>query len=133
MKKSVRTAFSIFSLTFLFLFGGCELGMGASPDLEAPIIQINSLESGGTVLNSSELSSAIYCKREVVVKGTAVDNEKVKSVTVDIKWDGDKDYSYFADCQIKDENWTGALHFPKEGVASLKFTAADAKNNYSTK
>lgn len=133
MKKSVRTAFSIFSLTFLFLFGGCELGMGASPDLEAPIIQINSLESGGTVLNSSELSSAIYCKREVVVKGTAVDNEKVQSVTVDIKWDGDKDYSYFADCQIKDENWTGALHFPKEGVASLKFTAADAKNNYSTK
>ena len=40
MKKSVRTAFSIFSLTFLFLFGGCELGLGESLDLEAPQLTI---------------------------------------------------------------------------------------------
>lgn len=133
MKKSLLSIFSIFSLTFLFFFTGCEVGLGKSPDLEAPIIKINTLESGGTVVDSSELASVVYCKREVIIKGKATDNERVTSVIAEIKWDDDLDYSFFTDCKINGDDWTGTLVFPKEGVASIKFTAKDAKDNYSTK
>ncbi len=131
MKKG--KSFLVLTALFTFLFTACELGMGASPDLEAPVIKITSLESGGTIIEGSELFSAVYCKREIVIKGNASDNEKVQSVSVEIKWEGENDYTFFSDCNVKGDKWTGSLVFPKEGVASLKFTAKDAKANYSTK
>ena len=129
MKKSLFSFLILFSLVFI----SCEVGMGASPDLEAPVISITSMESGGTIVKGSEFGSAIYCKKGVIFKGEAKDNEKVKAVEIEIKWDGETDYSYFSKATLHGKEWVAALAFEKEGVASLKFTVSDYAKNISTK
>lgn len=131
MKKSLSVIFlTLFSILF---FIGCEVGLGKSPDLEAPVITITSMESGGTVIKGTEFGSAIYCKKETTFKGLATDNEGVKSVYVEIKWDGENEYTYLSEASLSGENWVSDLAFETEGVASLKFTVTDHENNYSTK
>ena len=120
-------------LSCLFVFLGCEVGMGASVDLEAPVISVEELISDNITLDKSHLSGAVYCKKAVTFKGTATDNLEVESVYVEIKWEEDNDFTYFSPCSYSKGKWTVDILFEREGVASLKFNVTDKSKNFSTK
>lgn len=120
-------------LSCLFVFLGCEVGMGASVDLEAPVISVEELISDNITLDKSHLSGAVYCKKAVTFKGTATDNHEVESVYVEIKWEEDNDFTYFSPCSYSKGKWTVDILFEREGVASLKFNVTDKSKNFSTK
>ena len=133
MKKSLRLIYSFFVLLTLTVFSACELGMGASVDLEAPVITVKQMRSGQDTVNSN-FETSIYCHKDVVFLGTAEDNAKVTRVRVEIKWSDDADYKFLQNAVLKDKtNWEASLSLEKEGACSLKFVAEDHSNNYSVK
>ncbi len=133
MKKSLRLIYSFFVLLTLTIFSACELGMGASVDLEAPVITVKQMRSGQDTVNSN-FETSIYCHKDVVFSGTAEDNAKVTRVRVEIKWSDDADYKFLQNAVLKDKtNWEASLSLEKEGACSLKFVAEDHSNNYSVK
>ena len=123
----------ILAVLSVFSFTSCEIGLGKSPDIEAPEITVKSMESGGVLVNGSEFAGAIYCKRQASFKGNASDNEKIKSVSVEVKWDGETSYSHLKNADVDGNSWHVNLRFNREGVASLKFLVKDYYGNYSTK
>ena len=116
MKKSLRLIYSFFVLLTLTVFSGCELGMGASVDLEAPVITITSPLPHSNV------------KRSVLLEGTCKDNLRVTEVTVTNKITGEE----YGKAEIKGETWSKQLYLD-EGEVELVCQAKDAKKNASTK
>ena len=132
MKKSLLSAFSIFSLTFLLIFSGCEIGMGAMVDLEPPVISLKEMHSGENFINKN-FETSIYCNKNVTFVGTAEDNLKVTNVRVEIKWADEDEYQFLKNANLKDNDWSIKVEFKKEGACSLKFVAEDQSGNYGAK
>lgn len=130
MKKSFTWAFLC---VFLSLLASCNLGVGLGDelDLEAPVISITSLESGGTTVTS--FGGGVYCHKSVTFTGTATDNHSVSSVYVQKKYSSESDYSTLKNASLSGSAWTVNLDLPDEGVCFLKFVATDAADNSSTK
>lgn len=130
MKKSFTWAFLC---VFLSLLASCNLGVGLGDelDLEAPVISITSLESGGTTVTS--FGGGVYCHKSVTFTGTATDNHSVSSVYVQKKYSSESDYSTLKNASLSGSIWTINLDLPDEGVCFLKFVATDAADNSSTK
>ncbi|MBO4532834.1 MAG: hypothetical protein J5726_03965 [Treponema sp.] len=106
--------------------------MGASVDLDAPIISVKQMLSGQSRVNSN-FETSIYCHKDVTFVGSAEDNLKVTNVRVDIKWAEDADYKFLQNAKLDGNNWTATLSLEKEGACSLKFVAEDRSGNYTVK
>lgn len=132
MKKSFICWGGVLS-AFLVLFASCNLGVGLGDelDLEAPVISITSLESGGTTVTS--FNGGVYCHKSVTFTGTATDNHSVSSVYVQKKYSSESDYSTLKNASLSGSSWTVSLDLPDEGVCFLKFVATDNANNSSAK
>ncbi len=113
MKKS--RLFLIVSL-LVFLFSGCEVGLGNAVDLEAPVITITSPLPQSNV------------KKNVLLQGTCTDNLRVTEVVVSNKITGED----YGKAQIFGETWKIQLTL-EEGEVELVCQAKDAANNSSTK
>lgn len=135
MKKSSHSflKFALAALTaFTFFFISCEIGMGQSVDLEAPVISVKKMLSGGETPKTS-FETSIYCRQEVSFYGTAEDNIKVTNVRAEIKWAGEESYSALENARLEGNEWELDIAFPKEGACYLKFTAEDRSGNYGVK
>ena len=135
MKKSSHSflKFALAALTaFTFFFTSCEIGMGQSVDLEAPVISVKKMVSGGETPKTS-FETSIYCRQEVSFYGTAEDNIKVTNVRAEIKWAGEESYSALENARLEGNEWELDIAFPKEGACYLKFTAEDRSGNYGVK
>lgn len=132
MKKSFICWGGVLS-AFLVLFASCNLGVGLGDelDLEAPVISITSLESGGTTVTS--FNGGVYCHKNVTFTGTATDNHSVSSVYVQKKYSSESNYSTLKNASLSGSTWTVSLDLPDEGVCFLKFVATDNANNSSVK
>ena len=135
MKKSSHSflKFALAALTaFTFFFTSCEIGMGQSVDLEAPVISVKKMLSGGETPKTS-FETSIYCRQEVSFYGTAEDNIKVTNVRAEIKWAGEESYRALENARLEGNEWELDIAFPKEGACYLKFTAEDRSGNYGVK
>ena len=135
MKKSSHSflKFALAALTaFTFFFTSCEIGMGQSVDLEAPVVSVKKMVSGGETPKTS-FETSIYCRQEVSFYGTAEDNIKVTNVRAEIKWAGEESYSALENARLEGNEWELDIAFPKEGACYLKFTAEDRSGNYGVK
>lgn len=135
MKKSSHSflKLALAALTaFTFFFTSCEIGMGQSVDLEAPVISVKKMVSGGATPKTS-FETSIYCRQEVSFYGTAEDNIKVTNVRAEIKWAGEDSYSALENARLEGNEWELDIAFPKEGACYLKFTAEDRSGNYGIK
>ena len=138
MKTSVfpsvfTSLFAAILIVFGLAFFGCSnhVGLGEEIDLVAPELTVDSLSSGDVVLTS--FAGGVYCKTGVSFAGTATDNKKVTRVYAQIKWAGDTDYVDLATATYSGKSWSLDLAFEQEGVAFIKFIAADSRNNFGTK
>ena len=113
MKKSLL---SIFVLLSLIGFSACEVGLGNSVDLEAPVLTITSPLPQSNV------------PKDIVMQGTCTDNLKVTEVLVSNKITGES----YGKAQITGDKWEIALSL-EEGEVELVCQAKDAANNSSTK
>ena len=118
MKKSW---FLLIVLSCLFVFGGCEVGMGASPDLEAPEITILTPEKLSNVHLDFELGGK--CTDNIAVTEVLVSNF-VTGVT----------YGK-ASINKAEKTWSFPMHLTKadEGEITILVTASDKAGNESTK
>ena len=124
MRKSILLSVGVLLLCFLGLFTSCEIGMGNSLDLEAPVITITSPE---------KLS---YQKLDFTMTGTCYDNIEVTSVVIaNAEPETSPLYKVYAYATIDGENWTADLHIPKEeeGDITFKCTATDKSGNSSSR
>ena len=131
MKKSF---ISILILLSVIGFSACklEVGMGASVDLEAPVISVTKMKSGENTIKTS-FETSIYCNKDVIFYGTAKDNQKVSNVKAEIKWAEDEAFNFLGNATLDGNDWTLKLSLNKEGACSIKFTAEDSSGNYGTK
>ena len=121
-------------LAIFIAFISCEVGLGAQIDLEAPVLTITQLRSAGRSFQKSELSTLIYCHKDVTFSGTAVDDIKMKEVYAEIKWEGtDSSYHRLGTANLSGENWTLSLNLQREGTAQLRIVAVDDAGNISSK
>lgn len=120
-------------LSLVILFASCKqvIGLGEELDLEAPIISISQLESGGTTITN--FGGGVYCHKTVTFTGTATDNHSVSSVYVQKKYSTESEYTTLKNANLSESTWSVSLTLPSEGVCSLKFVATDAANNSSPK
>ena len=126
--------FSIFCLVLsLALFSCTGTGLGEEVDLEAPVLTVKSLESGGTTL--TEFAGGVYCKKQITFSGTATDNNRVERVIAQVKWANDEnaDYVTYSTAQFSDPNWSCTINFEKEGACYVKLAAQDDAKNVSPK
>ena len=123
-------------LSFLFVFSlvftSCEVGMGKAVDLEAPVLTVKQMVSGGTTPKTN-FDTTIYCKKSVVFSGVAEDNDTVSNVYAEVKYLGEESYNYLSSASMSGNNWSLPVDFPQEGPCWLKITAEDKSNNYSVK
>ena len=119
MKKSLRLIYSFFVLLTLTVFSGCELGMGASVDLEAPVVEI---------LAPKKLSNVHL---EFEMSGTCSDNIGVTEVNIS-NFDTGKNYG---NAKISGNNWSFPMVLTKEEEGAITFlvTASDKAGNESTR
>ena len=106
--------------------------MGASVDLDAPVITVSKMKTGTNTTHTS-FETSIYCNKDVVFYGTAEDNQKVSNVKVEIKWSDEDTYQFLKNAELNKNDWSVELSLAKEGACSLKFTAEDPSGNYSVK
>ena len=106
--------------------------MGASVDLDAPIITVSQMKTGTNTTHTS-FETSIYCNKDVVFYGTAEDNQKVTNVKVEIKWSDEDTYQFLKNAELNKNDWSVELSLAKEGACSLKFVAEDRSGNYSAK
>lgn len=135
MKKSSHSFLKLALATmtvFTFFFTSCEIGMGESVDLEAPVISVKKMMSGGETPKTS-FETSIYCRKEVSFYGTAEDNIKVTNVRAEMKWAGEESYSALENARLNGNEWEFDIAFPREGACYLKFTAEDHSGNYGIK
>ncbi len=135
MKKSSHSflKLALAAMTaFTFFFTSCEIGMGQSVDLEAPVISVQKMVSGGETPKTS-FETSIYCRQEVSFYGTAEDNIKVTNVRAEMKWAGEESYSTLENARLNGNEWEFDIAFPREGACYLKFTAEDRSGNYGIK
>ena len=71
--KKCNLLLLIITLLSAVIFSGCEVGMGASVDLEAPSISVKQMVTGAQTVNTS-FETSIYCTKNVTFYGTAEDN-----------------------------------------------------------
>ncbi len=133
MKKSISSLFISLAALSVFFFSSCEVGLGESPDLEAPEITITSITSGDITIDSDNFGSGVYCKKTVIVRGTAIDNRHVSSVSAEIKWDSETEYKPLKTASLNGSEWVFDITFEKEGNVFVKFTASDDVGNSSIK
>jgi hypothetical protein len=129
MKKML--SFLIFS--FIILLSSCDFGLGAVVDLEAPVIELESMTSGGTVVPSSDFAGGIYCNKLINFKGIVSDNVKIKSVYTEIKWSNETEFSYFSPLKIDNGKFDVDINLGKEGTAFLRFVVTDQAGNEGIK
>ena len=133
MKKSISSFIFALAALSVFFFNSCEVGLGESPDLEAPEITITSITSGDITIDSDNFGSGVYCKKTVIVRGTAIDNRHVSSVSAEIKWDSETEYKPLKTASLNGSEWVFDITFEKEGNVFVKFTASDDVGNSSIK
>ena len=123
-------------LSFLFVFSlvftSCEVGMGKAVDLDAPVLTVKQMVSGGATPKTS-FDTTIYCKKSVVFSGEAEDNEAVSNVYAEVKYLGEETYNFLSNATLNGNKWSLSVDFPQEGPCWLKITAEDKSNNYSVK
>ena len=73
MKKVVPILFIVLYALFCF---SCQIGLGEEVDLEAPILNLKTMISGETEIDSSHFGGGLYCRKNVIFKGVATDNKK---------------------------------------------------------
>ena len=84
------------------------------------------MSEGETV---SSFAGGVYCHKSVSFSGSASDNNKVSKIYTQLKWTTDgtdfSDYKLASFDSSKSTDWSLSFTFEKEGVAILKFVAAD--------
>ena len=129
MKKSW---FLLVVLSCLFVFLGCEVGMGASVDLEPPVISVKQMKTGNNTVKTS-FETSIYCNKYVIFSGIAQDNLKVTNVKTEIKWSDEDSYHFLKNATLDGDDWSVDLELEKNGACSIKFVAEDKSKNFGTK
>lgn len=130
MKKVVPILFIVLYALFCF---SCQIGLGEEVDLEAPILNLKTMISGETEIDSSHFGGGLYCRKNVIFKGVATDNKAVEKVYAEIKWSDQEDFSYYADAILEGDNFTFNFNLEKQGVAYIKFVVTDKSKNFGIK
>ncbi len=130
MKKVVSILFIVLYALFCF---SCQIGLGEEVDLEAPILNLKTMISGETEIDSSHFGGGLYCRKNVIFKGVATDNKAVEKVYAEIKWSDQEDFSYYADAILEGDNFTFNFNLEKQGVAYIKFVVTDKSKNFGIK
>lgn len=130
MKKVVPILFIVLYALFCF---SCQIGLGEEVDLEAPILNLKTMISGETEIDSSHFGGGLYCRKNVIFKGVATDNKAVEKVYAEIKWSDQEDFSYYADAILEGDNFTFNFNLEKQGVAYIKFVVTDKNKNFGIK